>query len=278
MGDLEQTTVVVTGANTGIGKETARALAQRGARVVFAGRSEERTRAAMGEIAAETGNDEQAFVRLDLGDLDSVREAAATILTATDRLDVLVNNAGLGGARGLTASGFELAFGTNHVGTFLLTDLLTARLRESAPARVVNVASAVHHKATGIGWEAVRRPTRSRTGLPEYAVSKLANVLHVRELARRLQGTGVTTYAVHPGAVASDVWREVPLPLRVPMRWFMKSTRDGARTSLHCATSPVAAAQTGLYYDDCAPAQPSPAVTDDLAAELWRRTEDWLRE
>ena len=114
----------------------------------------------------------------------------------------------------MTQSGFELAFGTNYVGPFLLTGLLLDRLRESAPARIVNVSSIGHYRAAGIDYEAVRRPTKSLTGLPEYAVSKLGNVLHAQELARRLKGDGITTYSLHPGAIASDVWRRVPWPVR----------------------------------------------------------------
>ncbi|MDN5892889.1 MAG: SDR family oxidoreductase [Nocardioides sp.] len=278
MDDLADKTFLVTGANTGIGKETVRGLARRGARVVCAGRSEQKTREAMAEVAADSDNGDLDFLHLDLADLASVREAAVTFLGRGERLDVLINNAGLGGGRGMTASGFELAFGTNHIGTFVLTDLLTARLHESAPARVVNLASAVHKNARVIDWEAVREPTRSRTGLAEYAVSKLANVLHARELGRRLEGSGVSTYSVHPGAIASDVWRRVPAPVRIPMKWFMKSTREGALTSLHCATSADVADQTGLYYDRCVVAEPGALVTDDLAAELWTRTRAWLRE
>src|SRR5206468_351941 len=112
------------------------------------------------------------------------------------------------------ASGFEITFGTNYVGSFLLTRLLLDRIRESAPARIVNVSSIGHYRAPGIDYEAVRRPTKSRTGLPEYFVSKLANVLHAQELARRLHGDGVTTYSLHPGEVATNVWRRVPWPVR----------------------------------------------------------------
>ncbi|MEV5002129.1 SDR family oxidoreductase [Nocardioides sp. LML1-1-1.1] len=276
MSELGGRTFLVTGANTGIGKETARGLAGRGARVVIAGRSEEKSRAAIREIADDTGNTDLDYVPLDLGDLASVRAAAATFLAAGEPLHVLVNNAGLAGKRGITASGFELAFGTNHVGTFLLTELLREHIVASGPGRIVNVASTAHFQAKGIDWEAVRRPSVTRTALREYAVSKLANVLHARELGRRLEGTGVTTYSLHPGAIASDVWREVPPGLRQVLKVFMKDTAQGARTTLHCATSPDLAGETGRYYDDRRKKKPSATVTDELAAELWERSEAWV--
>jgi dehydrogenase/reductase SDR family protein 13 len=276
MSELSGQTFLVTGANSGIGKETARGLAGRGARVVLAGRSEEKTRAAIDEIVADTGNANLDFIPLDLADLESVRLAAKTFLASGEPLNVLINNAGIAGTQGQTASGFELAFGTNHVGTFLFTQLLLDRIKESGPSRIVNVASTMHFQAKGIDWDAVRRPTETRTGLREYSVSKLANVLHAQELARRLDGTDVTTYSLHPGAVATDVYREVPALLRGPMKLFMKSTRNGAKTSLHCATSPEAARESGLYYDSSRVKKPSPVATPELAAELWERSEAWV--
>ena len=276
MGDLDGRTFLVTGANTGIGKETVRALAGRGGRVLLACRSEQKGRVALDEIAAQTGNGRLELLPLDHGDLASVRACAQTFLARDEPLHVLINNAGLAGRRGMTVSGFEIAFGTNHVGPFLLTSLLLDRLRESAPARIVNVASAAHYGAAGIDFDAVRKPTRTITGMREYSVSKLANVLHARELARRLEGTGVTTYSLHPGVIASDIWRRVPWPARAVMKRRMDPPEHGARTSVYCATAPELANQSGLYYDECAPRQPGDAVTASLAEELWRRSADWL--
>jgi retinol dehydrogenase 12 len=265
----------VTGANTGIGKETVRALAGRGARVFLACRSEAGGRRTIDEVAAQTGNRGLELLSLDLGDLDSVRRCAETFLAAGEPLHVLINNAGVAGTRGMTASGFETMFGTNHVGPFLLTNLLLDRLRQSAPARIVNVASVAHYNAPGIDFDAVRRPTRTITGMREYSVSKLANVLHAQELARRLDGNGVTTYALHPGVIASDIWRRVPWPVRPLMKRRMDSPEHGARTSLYCATSPEVAGDTGQYYDDCRRKEPAAAATASLAAELWRRSSEW---
>jgi len=266
---------MITGANTGIGLETVRALAARGARVHIAVRSQERGRRAIEEIAAQTGNRNLSLLSLDLGDLDSVRRCAEAFLSTGEPLHALINNAGVAGSRGTTASGFERMFGTNHVGPFLLTGLLLDRLRSSAPARIVNLASAAHYSADGIDWAAVRRPTRSLTGMREYSVSKLANVLHAQELARRLEGSGVTTYSLHPGVIASDIWRRVPWPVRPLMKRRMGSPEQGARTTLYCATSPDVAGQSGRYYDDCRLKEPGAAATAGLAAELWRRSSEW---
>ena len=274
--DQDGRTFIVTGATGGIGMVTARELAARGGTVFITARSPAKGRAALDELRTTTNSDRVQLLSLELGDLGSVRACANAFLQSGEPLHGLINNAGLAGQRGLTASGFELAFGSNHVGTFLLTELLTPRLRESAPARIVNVASEGHYKAKGIDFDAVRRKTRTRTAFPEYCVSKLANVLHAAELGRRLQDSGVTTYSLHPGAVATDVWRSVPWPIRPLMTRRMLSPQDGARTTLYCATSSEVADQTGDYYDSCKRTAPSELVTPELAAELWRRSADWV--
>ena len=275
MADLDGTTVVITGASSGIGAATARALAARGAEVLLACRSESRAAPVLDELAA-AGTPALGVVPIDLGDLDAVRSAADVIAKRLPRFDVLINNAGVGGARGLTASGFELNFGTNHLGHFLLTTRLLDALGDGAPRRVVTVASKSHYQAKGIDFDAVRRPTRSKTGMPEYAVSKLANVVFSQELGRRVAERGIHTYVLHPGVIASDIWRNVPWPLRPVMTRFMKSPEQGARTSVYCATSPEIADDTGRYYTDCAVKEPNAAVTPELAAELWSRSEEWV--
>jgi NAD(P)-dependent dehydrogenase (short-subunit alcohol dehydrogenase family) len=164
------------------------------------------------------------------------------------------------------------------VGHFLLTELLLDTLKASAPARVVMVASKVHYQAKGVNFDAVHKPTVTRTALKEYGVAKLSNILFAKELARRLEGTGVTTYALHPGVVASDVWRSVPWPLRGLMKKFMLSTEEGAATTLYCATDPGVANQSGLYYDECKAKEPSSVARDAaLAGRVWRETEGWLQ-
>jgi retinol dehydrogenase-12 len=268
-------TVVVTGANTGIGLATASALAGQGWRVFVACRSEGKGAAAVAGIKAATGNDAVFLLMLDLADLASVRTCAAEFLARGEPLHVLINNAGVAGRRGLTKQGFELMFGVNHLGHFLLTELLLERLTSSGPARVVTVASDAHYSAPGIDWDALRRPARGITGLGEYAVSKLCNVLFSQELARRTEGTGVHAYALHPGVVASDIWRRVPWPVRPLVTRRMLTVDQGAQTSLYCATSPSVAGDSGRFYDKCALREASEVATPELGRALWERSEAW---
>jgi NAD(P)-dependent dehydrogenase (short-subunit alcohol dehydrogenase family) len=274
MKDLTGKVMLITGANTGIGRVTAEVLARRGARVILACRSEEKTRPVVEEILAAGGD--ASFVQLDLADLDSVRAAADKVLSQDEPLHVLINNAGLAGLRGLTKQGFELVFGTNHLGHFLLTELLLPRLQKSAPARIVNVSSGSHYKAKGIDFAALRERTKTVTTMPEYEVSKLANVLFTKELARGRAGKGVHSYALHPGMVASDAWREIPWPVRSIMKMFMITNEEGAETTLHCATSEEAWAEDGLFYDKKKPREPNKLAHDEaLAKELWDKSVEW---
>lgn len=272
-------TVLITGANTGIGRATAEELARRGARLFLACRSEAKTLPVLEAIRRQTPAAKVDFLALDLADLDSVRRCAATFLARGEPLHVLLNNAGLAGSRGTTKQGFELTFGVNHLGHFLLTQLLLPRLRESAPARIVNVASMAHYEATRIDWDALQKPTRTLTGLTEYEVSKLCNVLFTAECARRLKGSGVHSYALHPGVIASDVWRKVPWPLRYFMTRRMRSVQEGSAASLYCASSPEVAGHDGRYYDwTTQEKEPSKLAQDrELARLLWQRSEEWTR-
>jgi len=212
---------------------------------------------------------------LDLADLASVRTCAEQFLARGEPLHVLINNGGVAGRRGITADGFELAFGVNHLGHFALTTALLDCLAASAPARVVNVSSDSHYQAKGIDFEAVQRRTASVTGMREYAVSKLSNVLFTQEFARRVAGRGVTAYALHPGVVASDIWRRVPWPVRPLITRRMITTEEGARTSLYCATAPEVAQVSGRFYDDCREREASAVATGELAGTLWQRSEAW---
>jgi retinol dehydrogenase-12 len=244
--------------------------------VFVAARSRAKGEAAVAGIRAATGNEAVFFLPLDLADLDSVRACAEAFLARGEPLQVLVNNAGVAGRRGLTRQGFELTFGVNHLGHFALTDALLGCLAASAPARVVNVSSDAHYSAPGIDFSSLRRPARGVTGMREYAVSKLANVLHAQELARRVAGTGVTTYALHPGVVASDIWRRVPWPVRPLITRRMLSPAQGAATSLYCATSAEVTGDTGLFYDRCAPRAASTVATAELGRLLWDRSQSWV--
>jgi retinol dehydrogenase-12 len=274
-GDLATRTFLVTGGNTGIGRATAADLAGRGGRVYITARSAARGQAAAASIAAATGNPHVAFLPLDLAELASVRRCAAAFIALGQPLHALINNAGVAGQRGMTADGFELAFGVNHLGHFALTTALLGCLTASAPARVVTVSSDAHYQARGIDFTTLQRRTRSVTGLPEYAVSKLCNVLFAEELARRLAGTTVTSYALHPGVVASDIWRRVPWPVRPFVTRRMLTPEQGARTSVYCATSPDVAGVSGRFYENCREREPNPAATAALGRLLWERSADW---
>ncbi len=273
--DLSERTFLVTGANSGIGRAMVEALAARGGNVVLACRSEARTRPVVEAMRQRYPRVSAEFLPLDLADLDSVREAASQFLAGGTALHVLVNNAGIAGTFGLTRQGFDVTYATNHIGPFLFTDLLLPRLRQQAAARIVNVSSRAHEMARRIDWAMLeRRSTPRKSGFSDYAVTKLMNVLHARELARRLEGTGVTTYAVHPGAVASNVWRALPGPLQWFFKLFMLTNEEGARTPLYCATAPQLARATGRYYDKGREAPTNPLAGDEaLARELWQRTE-----
>jgi NAD(P)-dependent dehydrogenase (short-subunit alcohol dehydrogenase family) len=273
--DLAGRTYLVTGANAGIGYATARELASRGGRVHLGCRSLAKGEAAVAAITAATGSDQVRLLLLDLADLASVRKAADEFIRLGEPLHVLINNAGVGGARGRTADGFEIHFGINHLGHFALTMALLPLLTDSAPARIVNVASDAHYQAKGIDFEGLRNRTKGVTGLPEYAVSKLCNVLFAAELGRRLAGTGVTAYSLHPGVVASEIWRRVPWPARQILTRRMLTIEQGARTSLYCATSPEVAGESGKYYDSCRAVEPSKIATPELAARLWEYSTNW---
>ncbi|KAM4627163.1 dehydrogenase/reductase SDR family member 13-like isoform 2-T2 [Polymixia lowei] len=234
---LHGKTVIVTGSNTGIGKTTAIDLAKRGARVILACRCKLRGEVALAEIKEESGSNEVVFMQLDLGSLKSVRSFAETFLKTEPRLDLLINNAGIY-LQGRTEDGLGLMFGVNHIGHFLLTNLLLDRLKECGPSRVVNVASVGHnfgtidfdclktHKALGIGNSFLKV-------MKIYCNSKLCNVLFTHELARRLQGTDVTCYSLHPGIV---LHRQMKVNGDFYFLFFQEpSTLSSAATIAHCS-------------------------------------------
>ncbi|XP_038621873.1 retinol dehydrogenase 12-like [Tachyglossus aculeatus] len=263
--------VVITGANTGIGKETAKDLARRGARVIIACRDVLKGESAASEIRAGTGNQQVLVRRLDLADTKSIRAFADRFLAEEKQLHILINNAGVMMCPySKTADGFEMHLGVNHLGHFLLTHLLLGRLKESAPARVVNVSSLAHILGK-IRFHDLQGEKRYSGNLA-YCHSKLANILFTRELARRLQGTGVTTYALHPGLVHSELVRHSLLMCLVwrLFSFFVKSSQEGAQTSLHCAVAEDLESLSGKYFSDCKRAPVSARGRNDATARrLW---------
>jgi dehydrogenase/reductase SDR family protein 13 len=276
--DLAGRRFFITGATSGIGRATAQALAARDATVIIGARSEEKARPFVEELRGLHPRAELSFVPIDLASLASVRRAADTMLASGRPLDVLINNAGRAGRGGTTADGFEITIGTNHVGPFLLTELLLPMLEAATQGRIVNVASRAHVGVRRLDWGALARPPGIRGGMSAYGVSKLMNVLHAKELARRLTETRITTYSLHPGVVASEIWRELPRPVQWVMMRFMISNEEGARTSLYCATAPELSTSSGRYYDKCQEARPSRLALDDgLARELYVRSDAAIR-
>ena len=265
-------TCVVTGASSGIGEETALALARQGARVVLVARSRERGARAQERIRAETGNDRVELALADLGSLAEIRRLAQELLAACPQIHVLVNNAGVVNLeRRLTVDGFEETFAVNHLAYYALTHLLLDRLLASAPARIVNVASDAH-KFGSLDPDDLHSE-RGYRAMRVYGRSKSANILFTVELARRLQGTGVTVNAVHPGPVASRLGKNNGLLGRAVtslLAPFFLSPERGARTSVHVATAPELAGVSGRYFAKCREARPTAAAQDPgLAKRLW---------
>jgi NAD(P)-dependent dehydrogenase (short-subunit alcohol dehydrogenase family) len=270
-------TALVTGANSGIGLETARGLARAGYRVILLCRDEGRARAAKVDIDGSVPGSTTEIVLCDLADQASVRAAATQLLGRLDRLDVLVNNAGLtvrGGQRREAADGHELMLAVNHLGPFLLTNLLLPLLEASAPARIVNVASGAHR------WGRLRLDDIEATrgygfmAFPRYGETKLMNMLFTTELARRLAGSGVTVNCLHPGGVATNMGAPGRVIKQIT-RLILKSPEQGAATSLYLATSPEVEGVTGSYFANRKriDARRSRQARDaDLARQLWDRS------
>ncbi|XP_054861632.1 dehydrogenase/reductase SDR family member 13-like isoform X2 [Amphiprion ocellaris] len=276
---LHGKTAVVTGANTGIGKTTAMDLARRGAKVILACRDRRRAEAAVQEIIQETGNQQVIFMQLDLASLQSVRSFADNFLKSESRLDLLINNAGLI-SDGKTEDGFGMIFGVNHLGHFLLTVLLLDRLKASGPSRVVNVSSGAH-KQGKVDFNCLTTHKDSSLGssyfqlYQKYCNSKLCNILFTYELAKRLQGSDVTCYSLHPGFIKTEIARYYSLWFQLlfaPLVWLLAADADsGAQTSLHCALEPGIEHLSGHYFTQCAPLTTiDPKARDDATSrKLW---------
>ena len=282
---LEGKTVIITGSNVGIGKETALDLAGRGAKVILACRDLQKAEAALKEIVKKSGNENIVAKHLDLASLESVRDFAQDINKNEPRLDILINNAGVMAVQTLTKTqdGFETQMGVNHLGHFLLTNLLLDLLKKSAPSRVIVVSSLAHWFATrtGMNFENMNGEI-SYDPLDAYGQSKLANILFTRELARRLDGTSVTANSLHPGAVATELSRHYPewiqFIFKPIYRQLSKTPKEGAQTSIHLAVSEELEGVTGLYFADCKERIPAETAQDDNAAKmLWEISSKLVR-
>lgn len=267
-------TVLITGATNGIGLEASVELARRGARMYLVGRDPGRTEAAVAQVKARSGSGDVSSFLCDFSSQASIRTLAGEVLGRLDRLDVLINNAGgVNKKRELTVDGIEKTFAVNHLGYFLLTNLLLDLLKRSAPARVVTVASIGHRRGTldfdDLGFE--------RGGywiMKAYTRSKLANVLFAFELARRLTGTGVTSNSLHPGSVATNIWSGAPAwakPLiQILYRPFFLTAEQGGAFIVQLAADPKLEGVTGKYFEKGVAVPPAPLAQDEaLAQRLW---------
>ena len=277
---LDGKTVIVTGANTGIGRETALDLASRGARVILACRDLAKAEEVAKEIQVKTGSSKVLVKEIDLASLKSVRNFAHEINQTEERLDILINNAGIMRCPyWTTEDGFEMQFGVNHLGHFLLTNLLLDMLQRSQPSRIINVSSLAHTRGK-IRFDDLQSEKEYGPG-PAYAQSKLANVLFTRELSKKLDNTDVTVVAVHPGVVKTELSRHLSFTKSylasfslAPIVWlFFKNPRQGAQTTIHCAVADDI--ESGLYYSDCKPKEPAEQAKDDaVAKKLWEVSAD----
>lgn len=279
---LNGKTAIVTGSNTGIGKATALELAKRGARVILACRNKDKAEAAAYDIRRESGNNQVVFMQLDLTSFKSVRSFAETFLKSEPRLDILINNAGVMGP-GRTEDGFGMVFGVNHLGHFLLTNLLLERLQQCGPSRVLTVAALLHRfGSVDFPLLASRKDLVSGQStwhnFQAYCNSKLCNVLFTRELANRLEGTSVTCYSLHPGVIYTELCRSLSLwqqLLLLPLaKLFFLDPEGGAQTTLHCALQEGIESFSGRYFSNCALQQVGAKGRDDaLAKKLWEVSE-----
>ncbi|XP_059468766.1 retinol dehydrogenase 14 [Neocloeon triangulifer] len=279
--NMKGKTVIITGATSGIGKEAAKDLAKRGARLILACRTVSAAEEVKAEISKETGNNDIEVRRLDLGSFDSVREFAKGILASEKRLDVLIHNAGCADTfnKKVSPDGIELTLATNHYGPFLLTHLLIDLLKKSKPSRIVVVASSLY---------VIKHLTLDEVnlvdGLPAlmYYRSKFANIAFTLELARKLEGTGVTANCLHPGLVDTGIWRSVPFPmnlgLKVIIKGFFKTPKEGAQTTIHLAASKEVEGVSGKYFSDCKESSLNAAVQDrDFAKKFWEISEKMVK-
>jgi retinol dehydrogenase 14 len=268
---------LVTGSNTGIGKATAMGLAGLGAKVIMVCRDRGRGETALAEIKKRTGNNSVELMIADFSSLESIRRLSVEFRKKYERLDVLVNNAAvLGRRRILSMDGYEMTFAVNHLGYFLITNLLLDLIKAGGNSRIVNVSSDAHRGAR-IDFDDLQMEKRY-SAVRAYSVSKLANVLFTYELARRLKGTGVTVNTLHPGVVKTEVFREMPFIVDWLVKLFATSPEKGASTSIYLATSAEVEGVSGKYFKNCREVPSSPETYDQsIAQKLWEVSSELTR-
>ncbi|MBL8953410.1 MAG: SDR family oxidoreductase [Myxococcaceae bacterium] len=269
-------TILLTGGTSGIGLESAVDLAKSGARVVLVGRDAKKTADKVEEVKRRSGASNVESLLCDFGSQKSIRALADAYRAKYDRLDVLVNNAGsVFDKRTTTEDGIEATFAVNHLGPFLLTNLLLDLLVKSAPARIVNVSSRAHYRST-IDFENLGYENGGYGIMAAYGRSKLGNVLFTRELSKRLEGKGVTVNALHPGAVATNIWAGAPSwakPALALLKLFMRTPEQGGQTITHLAIGADVEGKTGLYFDEHEQKTASREARDDSVAQrLWAKS------
>ncbi|KAI8424314.1 hypothetical protein MSG28_002863 [Choristoneura fumiferana] len=275
--------IVISGGNAGIGYETAKDLAARGARVILGCRDEGRGTAARDRIVAATGNQDVHYRHLDLASLKSVREFADNFNKTEKRLDVLINNAGAFASEfKKTEDGLLLEMQSNHFGPFLLTNSLLPLLKSSAPSRIINVSS-IAHQGGSIDFEnlnAEKETEKTYGKINIYCNTKLCNILTAVELDRRLKGTGVTVNSLHPGIIVTDITKNDTLfRMIMPLlKMFCKNTWEGAQTTIHLAVAPEVASISGQYFRDCREGKPNLVAQDpEVAKKLWEVSEKLVK-
>ncbi|MBP9151871.1 MAG: SDR family oxidoreductase [Flavobacteriales bacterium] len=277
-------TVVITGGNAGIGKATAIALAKKGAEIVITSRSEDKAKSAIAEIKSTSGNPAVNYILVDLSSQESVRKAAKEINTICPRIDVLINNAGCYiSDLQLNTDGIEMQFGTNHIGHFLLTNLILDNIKASGKARIINLSSIAHKSTRTLNFDDINYQKEEYGGWKSYSRSKFCNILFTKELAQRLEKDGITVNAVHPGGVRTEIAEKNANWFTklgwIVMKPLMITVEKGAATSIHLASSPQVEGITGHYWAMSKQYWSNkPSQDPELAKNLWLKSEELVAQ
>ena len=272
---LHGKTVIITGGNSGVGKETAIDLARRGAKVIIGCRDLKRAGIALNEIQHKTGSVDVHLKEIDLSSFSSIKKFAREIIEYEERLDILINNAGVAfQPQQKTVDGFEMHFGVNHLGHFLLTNLLLDLIRKSSPSRIINVSSGAHNWVRGINFDDINYD-KGYSHSTAYGRSKLANILFTYELHNKLEGTGVSTFSLSPGIVATNITSHLPISqyklVQTLVNFIFQDARGGAQTTICCAVEQNLERYSGQYFFNCKPKQLT--FSNEEATKLWEISE-----